>query len=122
MKDLLTRRNILIGASGAVVVAGGAFEIGRLLRNHHAPSPYDDLLVHLEDRDSGVEIGKAVLAETPEFDARSVAAKLRAKLGHATLEQTAAEDEAAGRLLEGRGWVLPEVVALLCALAAKAAA
>lgn len=119
MKDLHTRRNILIGAGGVVVVAGGAFEASRLLR--HAPSPYDDLLAHLDDRDSSIEVGKAVLAETPEFDAKSVVAKLRDRLKHVTLAQAAAEDEAAGRLLEGHGWVLPEVIALLCALAANAA-
>jgi hypothetical protein len=121
MKDLLTRRNILIGAGGAVVVAGGAFEARRLAHNH-APSPYDDLLERLDDRDSGIEVGKAVLAEMPEFDAGSVAAKLRGRLEHATLAQIASEDEASGRLLEGHGWVLPEAIALLCALAAKAAA
>lgn len=119
MKDLLTRRNILIGAGGAVVAAGGAFEAARLLRP--APSPYDDLFARLEDRNNGVEIGKAVLAETAEFDAKSVAAKLRTTFQHATLSQTATADEAAGRLLEAHGWVLPESVALLCALAAKAA-
>ncbi len=119
MKDLLTRRNILIGAGGAVVVAGGAYEASRLLR--YAPSPYDDLLAHLEDRESGAEIGKAVLAEIPDFDAKSVAAKLRTKLQRTSVAQAAADDEAAGRLLEGHGWVLPETVAQLCALAADAA-
>lgn len=122
MKDLLTRRNILIGAGGAVVLAGGAFEATRLMGNRHAPTPFDDLLNRLEDRDSSIEIGKSVLAEGEEFDAKTVAATLRARLGKATLAQAAVEDSAANRLLEAGGWVLPESVALLCALAARAAA
>ncbi len=122
MKDLLTRRNILIGAGGAVVLAGGAFEASRLMSNRHAPTPFDDLLNRLEDRDGGIEIGKSVLAQAEEFHAKAVAASLRARLGQATLAQAAAADAAANRLIEAGGWVLPETVALLCALAAKAAA
>lgn len=122
MKDLLTRRNILIGTGGAIVLVGGAFEANRLLRNRHAPTPFDDLLNRLEDRDGGVEIGKSVLAEAEEFDTKTAAASLRARLGPTTLAKAAAEDAAANRLLEASGWVLPETVALLCALAAKAAA
>lgn len=122
MKNVLTRRNILIGAGGAVVLAGGAFEASRLLSNRHAPTPFDDLLNRLDDRDGGIEVGKSVLAEAEEFDPKTVAATLRARLGKATLAQAAVEDSSADRLLEASGWVLPESVALLCALAAKAAA
>ncbi len=120
MKDLLTRRNILIGAGGAVVVAGGVFEASRLLRKRYAPSAYDDLLKHLEDRDQAIAIGEAVLAETGAFDTKAVADKLRARLAHGSWEQVTGEDAAAGRILEAHGWVLPESLALLCALAAKA--
>ena len=120
MKDLLTRRNILIATGGVVVVAGGAFEASRLLG--HAPTPYDDLLAQLEDRDGAAAIGKTVLADADQFDPASAAATLRNRLSHATLAQIAGEDAAAGRLIEARGWVLPQAVALLCALAAKAAA
>jgi hypothetical protein len=119
MKYLLTRRNILIGAGGAVVLAGGAYETSRLLGNR--PTPFDDLLNRLEDRDGGIEIGKSVLAEAEEFDPKTVAESLRTKLGQSTLAQAAVEDSAAGRLVEAGGWVVPECVALLCALAAKAA-
>lgn len=120
MKDLLTRRNILIGAGGAVVVAGGVFEASRLLSDR--PTPFDDLLNRLDDREESIEIGSSVLAETEEFDAKTVAATLRARHGQSTLAQEAIEDSAADRLLEAGGWVLPETVALLCALAARAAA
>ena len=63
MKDLFTRRNVLIGAGGAVVVAGAVFEGRHLLRKHYKPTPYDDLLALLDDRDAAARTGKAVLAE-----------------------------------------------------------
>ncbi len=122
MKNPLTRRNLMIGAGGAVVLAGTAFEASRLLSKRHAPSPYDDLLARLDDRDADAQIGETVLAELDGFDAQAVAADLRAKLQHATLADLAAKDAAEGRLLEGHGWVLPRTLGLLCALAAKAAA
>ncbi|MBU6299584.1 MAG: hypothetical protein KGJ79_13075 [Alphaproteobacteria bacterium] len=122
MKDLLTRRNILIGAGGAVVAAGATFEAGRLLRKRYAPSPYDDLLARLDDRDGDVQIGEAVLADIDDFDAKAAAVELRARLQRNTLAQAVSRDAVEGRLLEARGWVVPETLGLLCALAAKAAA
>jgi len=121
MKDFLTRRNLLIGAGGAVVFAGAVFEATRLVRRRHAPSPYDDLLVRLDDRDAAAAIGEEVLVGTPDFDAPAAAGELRARFAHAGMAQTAAGDAAQGRLVEAHGWVLPETLGLLCALAAKTA-
>ncbi len=121
MKDLLTRRNVLIGTGSAVVLAGGAYEASRLLGAQHGPSSYDDLLAKLDDRDDGTLVGKAVLVDDNVFNAKAAAGTLRIRLQHTTITQAAADDAAAGRLLEAQGWVLPETVALLCALAAKAA-
>jgi len=121
MKTFLSRRNLLVAGGSVVVVAGVAFEATRVLRKRYAPSPYDDLLVKLEDRDGSAQIGEAVLAEVDDFDAKTVATQLRAKLQHASLGDIAAADAAAERLLEAHGWVLPQSLALLCALAAKAA-
>jgi len=118
----LSRRNILIGAGGAVVVAGAAFEGSHLLRKRYAPSPYDDLLALLQDRDGDAQLGEAVLAAKGNFDAAAVAAGLREKLKHGALAEVETKDAAEGRLVEARGWVLPEALADLCALAAKAAA
>ncbi len=114
----LSRRNILIGAGGAVVLAGVVVVGGRLL---HRSSPYDDLLALLDDRDNDAKIGAAVLADLGDFDAPAVAAALRLKLKGTTLADLATKDAAAGRLIEARGWVLPETLARLCALAAKVA-
>jgi hypothetical protein len=122
MKELLTRRNILIGAGGAVVLAAVGFEGRRLLRKRYAPSPYDDLLALLDDRDADAQIGEAVLADSDDFDAKTAADELRGQIGKRPLAQVMSEDVSEGRLLEAGGWVMPETLALLCALAAKAEA
>lgn len=114
----LSRRNVLIGAGGVAVVAGAVVMAGRVL---HKPTPYDDLLALLEDRDADAKLGEAVLAEKGDIDVPSVALDLRQKLKHGSLAELATKDAADGRLVEGKGWVLPETLALLCALAANAA-
>jgi hypothetical protein len=121
MKELLTRRNIVIGAGSAVALAAAAFEGWRLLRQRHAPTSYDDLLSRLDNRDADAQIGEAVLANIDDFDVKTVAADARARLEHGTLAQVASGDAVEGRLLEAGGWVIPETLGLLCALAAKAA-
>ena len=122
MNNLFTRRSVVVGAGGAVVLAAAGFEGTRLLRKHHAPTAFDDLLSRLDDRDGAAQIGEAVLANTDDFDANAVAANLRARLKRDTLAQAVSGDAVEGRLLEARGWVIPEDLGLLCALAAKAAA
>jgi hypothetical protein len=62
-----------------------------------------------------------VLAGIADFDTKTVAANVRARLEHNTLAQVASGDAVGGRLLEAGGWVIPETLGLLCALAAKAA-
>jgi hypothetical protein len=121
MKLYLTRRNVLIGAG--VVAAGGLAVGGRyLLRKRHAPSPYDDLLALLDDRDADAQIGETVLAELDDFDPLLVANDVRARVEGRPLAQVVAEDAVDGRVIEAGGWIMPETLALLCALAAKAAA
>ena len=104
-----------------MVLAGAAYEGQRLLRKRYAPSPYDDLLALLDDRDADAQIGEAVLADIDDFDAKTVSASVRARLAHRSLAKVVVADATEGRLLEANGWVLPETLALLCALAAKAA-
>jgi hypothetical protein len=120
MKELFTRRNILIGAGGAAVAAGAGYEVSRLLRKHYAPSPYDDLLALLDEREAAARIGSAV--ELGDYDVKTAAAYLRVRLKDSTLSAAMAQDAADGRLVEAHGWVLPETLGLLCALAAKAKA
>jgi hypothetical protein len=122
MKELLTRRIILIGAGGVVVLAVGGYEGRRLLRKRYAPSPYDVLLALLDDRDADAQIGEAVLADIDDFDPKLAAEELRERIGKRPLAQVMIEDIGEGRVQEAGGWVMPETLALLCALAAKAAA
>ena len=122
MRELLTRRNILIGAGGIVVLAAAGFEGRRLFRKRYAPSPYDDLLALLDDRDADAQIGEAVLADIDDFDANLVADEVREGIAKRPLVQVMIEDISEGRLLEAGGWVMPETLGFLCALAAKAAA
>jgi hypothetical protein len=118
----ITRRNALIaggGVAGLVVIGVG----GRLLlRKRYAPSPYDDLLDLLDDRDAAAQIGETVLAEVEDFDPKALADQMRARVAKRRLAAVTAEDASEGRVVEGGGWVLPETLGLICALAAKAAA
>jgi hypothetical protein len=117
----VTRRIVIIGAATAVAAGLAVVEGPKLLRKRHAPSPYDDLLDKLDDRDACAQIGEEALAGRTGFDPAKVAADLRRRLRFRRLSSACTEDAAAGRVTETGGWVLPETLALLCALAAKAA-
>jgi hypothetical protein len=122
MKNVLTRRNIVIGAGGAAVIVAGGIGGHYLLKKRYAPSPYDDLLVLLQDRDADAQIGETVLADIDDFNPTETADDLRARIKGHKLAEVVTADAAAGRLVEADGWVLPETLGLLCALAAKATA
>jgi hypothetical protein len=114
----MRRRNLLAG-SGALIVAvaaGAAWKL-RPQRKHYAPTPYDDLLNRLGDRESAAKFGVAALAALPAFTPQTGAAKLRARLGRNSLQKAAFADAAAGRLVEVGGWLVPESVVLMAALA-----
>lgn len=118
----ITRRRALIAGGGIVAVAAAGVGGRMLLRKRYAPSPYDDLLDLLEDRDAAAQIGETVLAEVEEFEPKTLADELRTRIAKRPLAVVMAEDATEGRVVEGGGWVLPETLGLLCALAAKAAA
>lgn len=111
------RRTLIAGVAAAgVVLAGGLYRFTNLFVKHYPPTPYDDLLDKLTDRDQAARLG-AKAAGT--FDVPGRAAALRASLQSQSLGAAAAVDIAAGRLVEVGGWVLPQTVAWLSALAAK---
>ena len=117
-----TRRPLLKGLAGAagLAVAGAAFFEGRkLFGPHHPPSPYDDLIAQLPDRDNAARIGQAWLGQH-QFDATRTAAVLRAKLETHSLAAVLETDLVQAHMAETRGWVLPETLVALCALTAKA--
>jgi hypothetical protein len=123
-KSAISRRPVLSGilAALAVAVVGGiAYEAPRLSRRTYKPSPFDDLLAKLPDRDNAGRIGAAVIAETPGFSAEPTARALRTRLAATSLADAMSADLNRSRMVEVWGWIVPETLADLCALAAKAA-
>lgn len=116
----LSRRQSIYG--GIAAVAGLGLGGRYLLRKRYAPSPYDDLIALVDDRDAAAQIGETVLAEVEEFEPVTMADTLRARIHGRPLAQVLAEDVSEARLVEANGWVLPETLGLICALAAKATA
>jgi len=114
----MKRRNLIagLGAAGAAVAAG-LYRFTDLLVKHYAPTPYDDVLATLVDRQQAARIGAFVPgAPAP----KALAARLRVLLKPDGLAGAVKADLAADRLIEVDGWLLPQSVALLSALAAKA--
>ncbi len=119
-KDGVSRRPLLavLGAVVGLGVAGGAiYEVFTKL-GPRAPGALGDLLFGLGDRQDAVMIGKAVLA-TGKSGSADEAASLRRALGQKPLSEVLVEDAVQGRIVETQGWVLPETLTRLCALAAK---
>lgn len=112
------RRRSLIGsvAAAGAVVAAGLYRFTDLFAKHYPPTPYDDVLAALVDRQEAVKFG-ALVRDAPAPGA--LAARLRGALKPQGLTGAARSDIAAGRLVEVEGWLVPESVALLSALAAK---
>jgi hypothetical protein len=122
-KDSVARRPLLaaLGALVGIGVAGGAlYEASGVLGLGRTHGAYEDLLTGLQDREDAAKVGQAVLASNPQFHAGHAARALRARIGKKPLFEALTQDAAQGRIVETQGWVLPETLAQLCALAAKA--
>jgi hypothetical protein len=115
-----SRRAVTIG--GGIAAALGLTAIGvtvpRMLSRHRRQSKYDDLLAQLTDRDAAVPVGRAVLGGMAKPEPAVLARDLRHRLERRTLSTVTNSDLAQGRLLEAKGWVIPETLGLLCVLAA----
>ncbi|HWA90589.1 MAG TPA: hypothetical protein VG889_11165 [Rhizomicrobium sp.] len=117
----LSRRSVTIGgiaAAGVAVVAGAAYELPKLFK-HRAHGEYADLVNRLDDPDQAALLGKQV-ADAADGALREAASDIRTRLAHTSLPDLLAEDAASGRVNEIDGWVLPESLAQLCAMAALA--
>ena len=113
----MKRRTLIAGV--AVVgasAAAGLYRFTDVFVKHYPPTPYDDLLVQLVDRHEAARLG-AHAADMP--GAETIAARLRPSLNGGKIAAVAEADVAAGRLLQVDGWVLPQSLALLSALAAR---
>lgn len=120
-KDGVSRRPLLavLGTVVGLGVAGGAvYEVFKLL-GPRAAGTLGDLLAGLEDRNDAILIGKAVLAVRKAAPAGE-AGRLRRRLGERALPEILVEDAVQGRIVEIQGWVFPQTLTELCALAAKA--
>ncbi len=121
-KPGIARRPLLVGllVTGALALAGlAAIESPRLFARHYPPTPYDDLLSLLPDRDSAAQLGRAYISAQKSFDTGNTAIALRRRIAGKSLVDAADADFAEARMVEAHGWVLPETLVLLCALAAK---
>jgi hypothetical protein len=115
-----SRRRWLIGVVAAIAAAGVAVRELPLLRVHHyRRSRYDDLLAKLVNRDASTRFGKALVVSGAPPKSGAIATLLRARLKHADLRSVAREELAEGKLLPAGGWIVPESLALICALAAR---
>jgi hypothetical protein len=115
-------RRVVIGgvaALGAAVLAGVGYEASRLLGKHYPPTPYDDLLALLPEREAAKAVGAAFLKDHPDFTAKAAAAVLRKHIGKQKLDALLQDEIASGALTEAGHWVVPQTLAGLCALVAK---
>jgi hypothetical protein len=104
-----------MAATGAAVAAG-LYRFTDLFVKHYPPTPYDDVLSVLVDREEAARLG-ALVGDAPAPDV--LATRLRTILKPNGLAGAVGSDIAAGRLTEVDGWVVPQSVALLSALAAR---
>lgn len=110
--------------AGVVALAAAATAIGyesrKLFGRHYPPTPYDDLFALLPDRDAAKKIGAAFLKDHANFTPNSAADALRQHIGKQKLDAVLQAEIAAGALTEAGHWLMPQTLAGLCALAAKA--
>jgi len=113
----MKRRSLLGGLAVALLAASGAAWRWHLFGHRYAPTPYDDLLDQIVDREPAARLGAVVAKARPGLTAPSLAKILR-QPGE-TLAVRAIRDADQNRLMEADGWLLPESVGLYAALAAK---
>jgi hypothetical protein len=105
-----------MGAAAGAALTAGLYRFTDLFVKHYPPTPYDDVLAALADREQAARLGGLVRNAAAPDD---LAAKLRGVLKANGLAGAAGADIAADRMIEVDGWVVPESVALISALAAK---
>jgi len=111
------RRDVMAAVVAAAAAAtAGLYRFTDLFVKHYAPTPYDDLLMRLTDRGEAAKLGARMKGS---FDLASQSARLRDTFRKQDLVAATHADIAAGRLVEVGGWVLPETVVLLSALASR---
>jgi len=110
----MKRRAILIGLAAALAAGGAAWK-AHLFGKHYPPTPYDDLLSQIEDREPAIAFGAEARKSLP--GAAQLAVQLR-KDGRKLRDRAQAEPGEA-QTTEVAGWIVPQSVALYAALAAQ---
>ena len=108
-----TRRGFGFGAAAALLLGVAGVEYRHIFGRWYAPTPYDDLLHQIVDREAAARLGKSLA----RADVPALAGKLR-QPGF-SLSRRARGDASAGRVVEAGGWIVPETVALYASLAAE---
>jgi hypothetical protein len=111
----MKRRAILVGLA-AMLAAGAAAWKFQLIGKHYPPTPYDDLLSQIEDREPAIVFGRVARTSLP--GAAQLAARLRKD--PRSLHDRAKAEPADSKVTEVAGWVVPQSVAFYAALAALA--
>ncbi len=106
------------GIAAALGIAALGITVPRLFGHRYRRTPYDDLFAQLVDRGEAAKVGSAALDSMGRVPAAKVAKEVRQRLDQRTLLEAVNSDLAEGKLAEVHGWVLPETLVLLCALAA----
>ena len=113
----VSRRVVGFGAAALAIVGAGTIGVRRIFGPWYEPTPYDDLLHQISDREQAALFGKAAAQDMPHLDVTVLAAKLR-QPGF-RLKDRARSDAAESRLIVAAGWLVPESVAQYSALAAQ---
>lgn len=110
-------------AAGGIAAALGVTALGltlpQWLGRRYAPTPYDDLLATLVDREQAARLGAVARATLPTFSPRAAARELRQRFEQRNLAKVLDADIREGRVAEIGGWLLPDSLAQLCTLAAN---
>jgi len=115
---MIGRRGLMVGAA-ALMAAGMTLGLHLVTRRRYPLTAHDDVLNRLGERETMAAFG--ALAMTPGFAPDAAAARLRTLLGGDDLETAALRDAAEGRVMEAANWLVPESMALMAMLAARAA-
>ena len=117
----MNRRSVIAFAGSGIAVAAAAlgYEAWRVFGKHYPPTPYDDLLDLLADREAAKRLGGAFLQAHSDFTPTDAATALRRRIAHRPLSDVLQDEIRHGELTEVAHWLLPQTLTGLCALAAK---
>lgn len=117
---MMRRRGVIAGLLGlGAMAAASLYRFTDIFVKHYPPTPFDDVLARLDDREQAAKLGTAALKGQPDFDTEASAQRLRAALEHGNFREVVLADAETGRVQLVQGWVLPQSVVVLSAIAAK---